>query len=226
MQLVAVAQAPELFFPALQRTAASIINATNVSEGIRKWTATFFWQAAAELHEDQKRKGGDVPYVSHLIGVASIVLEHGGDEDQAIGALLHDALEDQAHKMSPNEIRARFGDRVEAIVEACTDGNPEEQRDRDPARWRVRKQIYIDQVATKPADALLVSMADKLYNARAILEDFREIGDKLWPRFTAGKEGTLWYYRSLLTAFRPRAENRLWHELDRTVAEIERLAGG
>ena len=181
---------------------------------------------AAELHEDQKRKGGDVPYVSHLIGVAAIVLEHGGDEDQAIGALLHDALEDQAHKMSPNEIRARFGDRGEAIVEACTDGNPEEQRDRDPARWRVRKQIYIDQVATKPADALLVSMADKLYNARAILEDFREIGDKLWPRFTAGKEGTLWYYRSLLTAFRPRAENRLWHELDRTVAEIERLAGG
>ncbi len=181
---------------------------------------------AAELHEDQKRKGGDVPYVSHLIGVAAIVLEHGGDEDQAIGALLHDALEDQAHKMSPNEIRARFGDRVEAIVEACTDGNPEEQRDRDPARWRVRKQIYIDQVATKPADALLVSMADKLYNARAILEDFRELGDKLWPRFTAGKEGTLWYYRSLLTAFRPRAENRLWHELDRTVAEIERLAGG
>ena len=181
---------------------------------------------AAELHEDQKRKGGDVPYVSHLIGVAAIVLEHGGDEDQAIGALLHDALEDQAHKMSPNEIRARFGDRVEAIVEACTDGNPEEQRDRDPARWRVRKQIYIDQVATKPADALLVSMADKLYNARAILEDFRELGDKLWPRFTAGKEGTLWYYRSLLTAFRPRAENRLGHELDRTVAEIERLAGG
>ena len=187
---------------------------------------------AAELHEDQKRKGGDVPYVSHLIGVASIVLEHGGDEDQAIGALLHDALEDQAHKMSPNEIRARFGDRVEAIVEACTDGNPEEQRDRDPARWRVRKQIYIDQVATKPADALLVSMADKLYNARAILEDFRELGDKLWPRFTAGRDGNLWYYRALLTAFKARLEDRpgggirLWHELDRTVAEIERLAGG
>ena len=170
--------------------------------------------------------------MSHLIGVASIVLEHGGDEDQAIGALLHDALEDQAHKMSPNEIRARFGDRVEAIVEACTDGNPEEQRDRDPARWRVRKQIYIDQVATKPADALLVSMADKLYNARAILEDFREIGDKLWPRFTAGRVGNLWYYRALLTAFKARLEDRpgggirLWHELDRTVAEIERLAGG
>ncbi len=179
---------------------------------------------AAELHEEQKRKGGNVPYVAHLIGVASIVLEHGGDEDQAIAALLHDALEDQAHRMTPGEICARFGQKVEAIVEACTDGDAEEQRDRDPARWRVRKQKYIDEIASKPAEALLVSMADKLYNARAILEDFREIGDKLWPRFTAGKEGNLWYYRALLTAFRARADNRLWHELDRTVSDIERMA--
>lgn len=180
---------------------------------------------AAELHEEQRRKGGNIPYVAHLIGVAAIVLEHGGDEDQAIGALLHDALEDQAHRMTPGEIGARFGERVERIVEACTDGDPAEQRDRDPVRWRVRKQNYIDDVATKPAEALLVSMADKLYNARAILEDYREIGEALWPRFTAGKEGTLWYYRALLTAFKPRAEGRLWHELERTVADIEKLAG-
>jgi len=188
----------------------------------RRFRDALVW--AAELHEEQKRKGGSVPYVAHLIGVASIVLEHGGDEDQAIAALLHDALEDQAHRMTPGEISARFGDRVEKIVEACTDGDAEEQRDRDPARWRVRKQKYIDEIATKPVEALLVSMADKLYNARAILEDFREIGDKLWPRFTAGREGNLWYYRALLTAFKPRAQNRLWHELDRTVCEIERLA--
>lgn len=179
---------------------------------------------AAELHEEQKRKGGGVPYVAHLLGVASIVLEHGGDEDQAIAALLHDALEDQAHRMTPREISARFGDRVEKIVEACTDGDPAEQVDRDPARWRVRKQKYIDDIAAKPAEALLVSMADKLYNARAILEDFREIGDRVWARFTAGREGNLWYYRALLTAFKARADNRLWHELDRTVAEIERMA--
>jgi GTP pyrophosphokinase len=181
---------------------------------------------AAELHEEQRRKGGNIPYVAHLIGVASIVLEHGGDEDQAIGALLHDALEDQAHRMSPNEIRARFGERVEKIVEACTDGDPAEQVDRDPAKWRVRKQIYIDDVATKSADAVLVSMADKLYNARAILEDYREIGEALWPRFTAGKDGTLWYYRELLVVFKPRGNSRLWHELDRTVADIEKLSGG
>ena len=181
---------------------------------------------AAELHEEQKRKGGGVPYVAHLLGVASIVLEHGGDEDQAIAALLHDALEDQAHRMAPGEIGARFGARVEKIVEACTDGDPAEQVDRDPARWRVRKQKYIDEVAAKPAEALLVSMADKLYNARAILEDFREIGDRIWARFTAGRDGNLWYYRALLTAFKARADNRLWHELDRTVAEIERMAAG
>ena len=181
---------------------------------------------AAELHEQQKRKGGEVPYVAHLIGVASIVLEHGGDEDQAIGALLHDALEDQAHRMSPGEIRARFGEKVERIVEACTDGDPGEQADRDPGRWRIRKQKYIDEVAGKPAEALLVSMADKLYNARAMLEDYREIGDRIWPRFTAGKEGNLWYYRTLLTAFRARADNRLCHELERTVSELERLARG
>ena len=180
---------------------------------------------AAELHEEQKRKGGNVPYVAHLLGVASIVLEHGGDEDQAIGALLHDALEDQAHRMSPGEIRTRFGEKVERIVEACTDGDPAEQVDRDPARWRARKEKYIAEVASKPAEALLVSMADKLYNARAILEDYRLIGEKLWPRFTTGREGNLWSYRALLGAFRPRAENRLWHELDRTVREIERLAG-
>jgi (p)ppGpp synthase/HD superfamily hydrolase len=180
---------------------------------------------AAELHEQQRRKGGEIPYVAHLLGVASIVLEHGGDEDQAIAALLHDALEDQAHRMTPGEIRERFGERVEKIVEACTDGDPAEQADRDPVKWRRRKQKYIDEVATKPVDALLVSMADKLYNARSILEDFREIGDTVWPRFTTGKDGTLWYYRSLLTAFKARAENRLWHELDRTVAELEKLAG-
>ena len=179
---------------------------------------------SAELHEQQKRKGGEIPYVAHLLGVASIVLEHGGDEDQAIAALLHDALEDQAHRMSPGEIRERFGEKVEAIVEACTDGDPEEQRDRDPVRWRQRKEKYIAEVAAKPAEALLVSMADKLHNARAILEDYRELGEPLWPRFTTGKDGTLWYYRGLLAAFKARAENRLWHELERTVADIERLA--
>lgn len=189
----------------------------------RRFREALVW--AAELHEEQKRKGGDIPYVAHLLGVASIVLEHGGDEDQAIAALLHDALEDQAHRMTPGEIGARFGARVEKIVIACTDGDPAEQQDRDHGRWMARKEKYIAEVASKPAEALLVSMADKLHNARAILEDYRAIGEPLWSRFTTGRDGTLWFYRGLLAAFKPRAEGRLWHELDRTVAEIGRLAG-
>jgi (p)ppGpp synthase/HD superfamily hydrolase len=176
---------------------------------------------AAELHQDQKRKGGDIPYVAHLLGVAALVLEHGGGEDEAIAALLHDALEDQLHRMSPGEIGARFGATVEAMVEACTDGDPEEQRDRDPVKWRARKEKYIAEIPRKPQGAILVSMADKLHNARAILEDYRALGEALWPRFTAGKEGTLWYYRALLDAYAARGRNRLWHELERTVAAIE-----
>ena len=176
---------------------------------------------AAELHQDQKRKGGDIPYVAHLLAVAAIVLEHGGGEDEAIAALLHDALEDQLHKMSPGEIGARFGETVESIVEACTDGDPEEQRDRDPVKWRRRKVKYIAEIPEKSAGAILVSMADKLHNARTILEDYRVLGDVLWPRFTAGKEGTLWYYHALVEAYGARGKNRLWTELQRTVGTIE-----
>lgn len=178
---------------------------------------------SAELHEDQLRKGGGVPYVAHLLGVASIVLEHGGDENQAIAALLHDALEDQAHKMSTGEIRARFGGQVEQIVDACTDGDPEEQLDRNQERWYARKRKYIAAIPAKPEEAIIVSMADKLYNARAILEDYRAIGESLWPRFTTGREGTLWYYRAMVDAFESFGHDRLWGELSRTVSELENL---
>ena len=178
---------------------------------------------AAELHEDQSRKGGNIPYVGHLLGVSAIVLEHGGNEDQAIAALLHDALEDQAHKMSAGEIRARFGDTVERIVEACTDGDPQEQLDRNKAKWRLRKEKYIAAIATKPPEAIIVSMADKLYNARSILEDYRAIGDPVWSRFTTGREGTLWYYTALVDAFEAYGHDRLWGELSRTVSELKNL---
>lgn len=178
---------------------------------------------ACQLHEDQERKGGRIPYVAHLLGVASIVLEHGGNEDQAIAALLHDALEDQAHKMSAGEIRTRFGDQVERIVEACTDGEPEEQRDRNQERWYLRKRKYIAAIPAKPPQAIIVSMADKLHNARSILEDYRAIGAPLWPRFTAGRDGTLWYYRAMVDAFESFGHDRLWGELKRTVSELENL---
>jgi len=180
---------------------------------------------AAELHEHQTRKGGNIPYVGHLLGVAAIVLEHGGNEDQAIAALLHDALEDQADKIAPGEMGRRFGQNVERLVEACTDGDPEEQRDRNKDRWYRRKEQYIAAVPSKPREAILVSLADKLYNARSILEDYRALGEPLWGRFTTGREGTLWYYTSLLAAFKPYGHDRLWDELDRTLAELKGLVG-
>lgn len=179
---------------------------------------------AAELHEDQDRKGGDVPYVAHLLGVAAIVLEHGGSEDTAIAALLHDALEDQAHKINEGEIRARFGEAVEGIVIECSDGTPEEQQDRSHDRWFARKKKYIAEIAHKSDAALMVSMADKLYNARSMLEDYRAEGEALWSRFTTGRDGNLWYYAAMLEAYEKRVgHTRLWGELARTVAEMKNL---
>jgi (p)ppGpp synthase/HD superfamily hydrolase len=179
---------------------------------------------AAELHEDQNRKGGTVPYVAHLLGVVAIVLEHGGSEDTAIAALLHDALEDQAHKISEGEIRARFGEAVERIVIECSDGTPEEQQDRSHDRWYARKKKYIADIAHKSDGALMVSMADKLHNVRSMLEDYRAQGDSLWSRFTTGREGNLWYYATMVEAYEKRVgRTRLWGELARTVSEMRNL---
>ena len=179
---------------------------------------------AAELHEDQNRKGGTVPYVAHLLGVVSIVLEHGGSEDTAIAALLHDALEDQAHKMSEGEIRARFGEAVERMVVECSDGTPEEQQDRSHDRWFARKKKYIADIAGKSEGALMVSMADKLHNVRSMLEDYRAQGESLWERFTTGREGNLWYYGAMVDAYEKRVgRTRLWGELARTVSELRNL---
>ena len=174
---------------------------------------------AARRHADQRRKGTDIPYVSHLLGVASIVLENGGNEDEAIAALLHDSVEDQ--KASLAEIRQRFGDGVAAIVAGCSDTDVSPK-----PPWRERKEAYIAHLASATPSVLLVSAADKLHNARAILADYRDLGDDLWGRFNAGKVETLWYYRALVKALRAAPATRMVDELDRTVAEIERLANG
>ena len=174
---------------------------------------------ATQLHADQKRKGTDIPYVTHLLSVSSLVLEHGGTEDQAIAALLHDAVEDQGGKETLKRIRGHFGSGVADIVDHCTDAYVEPKPE-----WRQRKETYVAGVAYMPASAALVSCADKLHNARAILSDLRDIGEDLWGRFTGGKKGTLWYYRSLADAFDKVVQNRLTDELRRTVSEIEKLA--
>ncbi|MEJ7763302.1 MAG: HD domain-containing protein [Thermomicrobiales bacterium] len=173
---------------------------------------------ARQLHAGQIRKGTTIPYVAHLLGVTAIVLEHGGTEDEAIAALLHDAIEDQGGDTTRAEIRHRFGDAVVAIVDGCTDA---ETIPKPP--WRERKETYVAHIAEASPSVRLVSAADKLYNARAILADYRSLGDALWDRFNGGREGTLWYYRALVDAFRAVATSPLVEELDRTVSELERL---
>jgi GTP pyrophosphokinase len=173
---------------------------------------------ATRLHREQVRKGTTIPYISHLLGVASIVLEHGGNEDEAIAALLHDAIEDQGGASTREEIRRRFGHTVVAIVDGCTDADVIPK-----PPWRMRKEAYIAHIAHATPSVRLVSAADKLHNARAILTDYRILGNALWRRFHGGKEGTLWYYRALVNAFRATGTTSLIEELDRVVSEIERL---
>lgn len=178
-------------------------------------------QYATVIHAGQLRKGTGIPYVAHLLGVASLVLEFGGTEDEAIGALLHDAGEDAGGTGRIEDIRQRFGGVVADIVAGCTDAVVEPK----PA-WRARKEAYLAHLPAAPAAVRLVSAADKLHNARAILRDLRRLGDELWPRFSGGREGVLWYYRALVGAYQAAGNNELVEELDRTVSEIERRSGG
>jgi len=174
---------------------------------------------AARLHAAQKKKGSDIPYVAHLLGVAAIALHYGANEDEAIAALLHDAVEDQGGAATREEVRRLFGEAVAAIVDGCTD------TDLTPKPpWRKRKEDYLIHIRTAPAPVRLVSASDKLDNARAIRADYRVIGEALWQRFKGGREGTLWYYRSLVRALREAGPSELVEELDRVVSEIERLA--
>jgi hypothetical protein len=170
------------------------------------------------LHAKQRRKGTNIPYIAHLLSVAALVLEDGGDEDEAIAALLHDAIEDQGGSDTREEIRRRFGDRVVHIVDGCTDA---ETIPKPP--WHERKQKYIDHIPHASPEVRRVSVADKLHNARSLLADFRQDGDNLWNRFKGGREGTLWYYRALVQAFRKAGSSFMVEELDRVVSELERL---
>jgi (p)ppGpp synthase/HD superfamily hydrolase len=174
---------------------------------------------AAGLHATQVRKGSGVPYVAHLLAVAAIALEHGADEDEAIAALLHDAIEDQGGDATRQELRRRFGDRVTAIVDGCTD------TDLDPKPpWRQRKEAYLAHLPGASDSVRLVSASDKLHNARSLLADYRQLGEAVWARFNGSRDGTLWYYRALVTTYRQAGGSPLVDELDRVVSQIEALA--
>ena len=174
---------------------------------------------ATRKHAGQLRKGTPAPYISHLMGVAGLVLEAGGDEDLAIAALLHDVVEDCGGKPMLQEVRRRFGKRVAHVVDGCTDSYvvPKEP-------WRERKEKYLKHLRASDADVHLVSAADKVHNLRHILTDYREAGDKIWERFNGKREGTLWYYRALLKEFRRRKPNRLVNDLGLLVNELEACA--
>ena len=175
---------------------------------------------ATRIHGGQLRKKTKIPYIGHLLGVTAIAMEYGANETEAIAALLHDAVEDCGGPERQREIEEKFGKEVGEIVAGCTDTD---QTPKPP--WRERKAKYIVHLKSASASTRLVSASDKLHNTRAILHNLREEGDEVWTRFNGGKEGTLWYYRSLVAAFREHRESVLVDELDRVVSEIERIAG-
>jgi (p)ppGpp synthase/HD superfamily hydrolase len=175
---------------------------------------------ATRVHGGQLRKKTRIPYIVHLLGVAAIAMEYGANETEAIAALLHDAVEDCGGPERQREIEEKFGKEVAEIVAGCTDTD---QTPKPP--WRERKEKYITHLKTASASTRLVSASDKLHNAQAIVHNLREEGDEVWERFNAGKDGALWYYRSLVTAFREHGSSALIDELDRVVTEMERLAG-
>jgi GTP pyrophosphokinase len=181
---------------------------------------------ASEHHRSQLRKCTSIPYVSHLMAVASLVLEMGGTEDETIGALLHDMVEDGGGPAALADIRTRFGDDIARIVAANSDTDLESK-----PPWRERKEAYIAAIAHKQPDELRVSLTDKLHNARAILLDYHVHGEALWDRFKAGEgESVRWYYRALYGAFSARrddlgpAAGPFLDELGRTIETLDALA--
>jgi (p)ppGpp synthase/HD superfamily hydrolase len=182
-------------------------------------------EVAAVMFATTRRKKTKIPYLAHLLGVCAIVLEYGGSEDEAIAALLHDTLEDiTPTKRARRTVRA-FGDDVYGIVLGCTDGTPDRKGRKAP--WRERKVAYVAALEHEPGPVLLVSAADKLHNARAIVADLRTTGEKVWKRFNAPRDDILWYYGALVEAFRanPAHPVALVDDLERVVADMRRLAG-
>jgi len=176
-------------------------------------------QLAHDLHRHQGRKQTDVPYIAHLLAVTAMVLENGGDEETAIAALLHDAVEDQGGKPTLDRIRREFGEKVAGIVLECTDADGEPK-----PPWEFRKQMYLQSVPSKSPEALLVSFADKIHNCRTIVRDLRTCGESVWGRFEGKRDGTLWYYRQLLEKFPRQPYPSLYNEFAAIVQDLNDLA--
>ena len=178
---------------------------------------------AHELHRYDVRKGTGKPYISHLLGVCSLAVDFGGDEEMGIAALLHDAVEDHGGRPMLDRIRELFGARVAHIVDGCTDSYALDATKKEP--WRQRKESYLARIVHEDADVRLVSAADKLYNARTITRDLRIAGVAALDRFNGGRKDTVWYYAALVEAFRKAGTNDLVEELALSVDEMRRITG-
>jgi len=172
-----------------------------------------------QLHKDQYRKGSNTPYLAHLLSVSALVMENGGDEDQAIAALLHDAVEDQGGLQTLNLIKKRFGENVAKIVDGCTDAYTHPK-----PPWKERKSSYLNKLQDADDTILLVSLADKVHNARSILSDLQSGNQEVWDKFNGGKDGTIWYYQNLVDIFNQSAFSHLKDSLRYLVEEIIKIA--
>ncbi len=172
---------------------------------------------AHRLHRDQTRKGSDRPYITHLLTVAGIVAEYGGDEDQIIAALLHDTVEDQGGRPILDEIRNEFGENVAAYVEACTDAfvHPKPP-------WRERKESFLRSLVNVPEAAYLIITADKVHNIRSMIADLETIGPRLWDRFNVDRDQILWYHREICLELTKRWKHPLLDELSAAVETLAR----
>ncbi|PSO77686.1 MAG: phosphohydrolase [Cyanobacteria bacterium QS_4_48_99] len=181
---------------------------------------------ASNLHLQQKRKGSNIPYITHLMAVANLALEHGATEIEAIAALLHDAAEDKGGSETLKTIQEKFGKEVAEIVEACSDSLADTTTGEQKLPWKQRKENYIARISTASPSVQLVSICDKLHNAASILTDYGSQGEEIWERFKGGKQDTLWYYRSLTDTFEAarRIPTPLLAQLQATVYELEQKA--
>ncbi len=173
---------------------------------------------AAELHRTQARKGTQIPYISHLMIVAGMVIEDGGNEEEVIAALLHDAVEDQGGAKTREEIRKRFGEKIAGIVDECSDSDIEPK-----PPWKECKEAYLEHLGKASPSALRISLADKLHNARSIVADVSTEGSGVWERFNAPPAELFWYYRSLLEIYKTHVSGSRVREYETAVQEMERL---
>jgi len=175
---------------------------------------------AFKLHRNQIRKGSNIPYISHLLAVTALVMEDGGDEEEAIAALLHDAVEDQGGLETLNQIKVHFGERVASIVEECSDSFTTPK-----PPWRDRKSKYLENLSSASPSVLKVSLADKLHNIRSLILAYQKEGQAIWSNFRGGKEGTMWYYHQLSNIFHRHGENVMLAEFDHALGQLDQLVG-